>query len=76
MLDRLAQLIVDRLEPKIDRMIQAQLDDLRVEVIDGVANAASVIALSVDARIVSDIDAAKIELEKQIKQDILRGVKF
>lgn len=76
MLERLAQLIVDKLEPKIERTVQSNLDDLRREVIDGVADAASVIAVSVETRIVSDIDAAKIELEKQIKQDILRGVKF
>ena len=76
MLERLAQLIANKLEPKIERIVQYHLDELRLEVIDGVANAASVIAVSVDARIASDIDAAKIELEKQIKQDILRGVKF
>lgn len=76
MLERLAQLIADKLEPKIERIIQSHLDDLRLEVIDGVASAASVIAASVNSRIASDIDAAKIELEKQIKQDILRGVKF
>lgn len=76
MLERLSQLIVDKLEPKIERTVQSHLDELRLEVIDGVASAASVIAASVDARIASDIDAAKIELEKQIKQDILRGVKF
>lgn len=76
MLERLAQLIADKLEPKIERIVQSHLEELRLEVIDGVADAASVIAVSVENRIVSDVDAAKIELEGQIKRDILKGVKL
>lgn len=76
MLDRLAQLIVDRLEPKIDRMIQAQLDDLRVEVIDGVAGAAGVISAALDQRLIQDIEVAKQGLKKQITEEILKGVKL
>lgn len=76
MLERLAQLIADKIEPKIERIVQSHLDELRLEVIDGVASAASVIAASVDTRIASDIDAAKTELEKRIREEILRGVKL
>lgn len=76
MLERLAQLIVDKLEPKIEQVVQAQLEELRVEIVDGVANAAGVIASTLNERITLDVAAAKADLKKQITSEILRGVKF
>ena len=76
MLDRLAQLVADKLEPKVERIVQAHLDDLRIDVINGIANAAVAISTTVDERITTEIDASRTELRKQITQEILRGVKL
>lgn len=76
MLDRLAQLIVDKLEPKIDRLLELRFHDLRLELIDDVAAATGVISLHIDNRIEADIEDAKKELKKQITGEIIRGFKL
>jgi len=72
MLDRLAQLIVDRLEPKIERIVQVHIDELRIEVTEQILKG-FVESANATAEMLPELEK---RLKKEITQQIVRGVKL
>lgn len=71
MLDRLAQLIVDRLRPQLESVIDDHFRELKEDIHQELDAARS----EIDTAMVMSLPGIKKELKKEITQQIVRGVK-
>ena len=76
MLDRLAQLVVDKLEPKIERIVQTHLDELRLELQDSLDESFSGAVNTFNIHIVKSLPEIEKRLKQEITQQIVRGIKL
>lgn len=78
MLERLAQLVVDKLEPKIERIVSIHLDELKLEIHRRIDESLSNVVIDLGKHLnYSDqqMEEIKARLKKEITQQIVRGVK-
>lgn len=71
MLDRLAQLIVDRLRPQLEQVIDEHFKELKADVCNQLDTAHSDFNIAVSKA----LPQIKRELKTEITQQIVRGVK-
>lgn len=76
MLDRIVQMIVDRLEPKIERIIQSYMDELRIEVLDEISRSIASTANTFNVYVDQVMPEIEKRLKKEITQQIVRGIKL
>lgn len=74
MLDRLAQLIVDRLRPQIEQVIREHFDELRLEVRDDIDEYFNGAVNTFNITLSKSLPRFKQELEKEVAQKIVRGL--
>lgn len=78
MLERLAQLVVDKLEPKIERIISIHLDELKLEIHRRVDESLSNVVVDLGKHLnysEQQMEEIKARLKREITQQIVRGVK-
>lgn len=75
MLDRLVQMIVDRLEPKIERMVQLRFEELEERLKDEMDELISGSVNTFNTHLSRTIPQLKTEIQREITKKIVRGVK-
>lgn len=74
MLDRLAQLIVDRLRPQIEQVIKEQIEQLTEDIRDELDDAYTGATNTFNITLSKSLPRFKQELEKEVAQKIVRGL--
>lgn len=75
MLDRLAQLIVDRLRPQLERVINEHFEELRLEIEEQLDDAFTGATNTFNIILAKNLPRVKKEVEREMAQKIVEGLK-